>query len=95
MATVPQRLREALIGAPPKTLKELSGELSVAEKDLPAAFEKLTLSLRREGVKLLVEPARCIACGFDFEGRARVTKPSRCPSCRSERIAPARYCIAG
>lgn len=94
MSTIPQRLREALAGAPPKTLKELSGELSVAEKDLGVALEKLTLSLRRESVKLSVEPARCIACGFEFASRQRVTKPSRCPSCRSERIAPPRYSIA-
>jgi aminoglycoside N3'-acetyltransferase/predicted Zn-ribbon and HTH transcriptional regulator len=93
MPTVPQRLREALAGRSPKTLKELSAELSVAEKELVGALEKLALSLRHEKGKLLVQPAYCLACGFEFESRQRLTKPSRCPSCRSERIAPPRYGI--
>jgi predicted Zn-ribbon and HTH transcriptional regulator len=93
MLTVPQRLRQALTGAPPRTLKELSGELSASEKELALALEKLQLSLRHAAVQLGVEPARCIACGFEFESRGRVSKPSRCPNCRSERIQPARFWI--
>jgi predicted Zn-ribbon and HTH transcriptional regulator len=93
MLTVPQRLRQALTGAEPKTLKDLSAELSTSEKDLVGALEKLERSLRRESVKLAVEPARCVACGFEFETRVRVSKPSRCPSCRSERIVAPRFSI--
>jgi transcriptional regulator len=93
MSTVPQRLRQALAGALPKTLKDLSAELSASERELEGALEKLARTLRREGVKLAVEPARCVACGFEFETRERVTKPSRCPSCRSERIVAPRFSI--
>lgn len=93
MATIPQRLREALAGASSKTLKELSAELSVSEKELVGALEKLALSLRNEDAKLLVESAYCIACGYQFESRQRLAKPGRCPSCRSERIAPPRFAI--
>jgi predicted Zn-ribbon and HTH transcriptional regulator len=93
MLTVPQRLREALLGAPPRTLKELSQELSESEKDLAHALEKLQLSLRHGPLELGIVPARCIACGFELETRGRVSKPSRCPSCRSERIEPPRFWI--
>jgi predicted Zn-ribbon and HTH transcriptional regulator len=95
MLTVPQRLREALTDAEAKTLKDLSGELSVSEKDLIPALEKLKRSLEREPIKLGVEPASCLACGFEFDARERVSKPSRCPSCRSERIKPPRFYLRG
>lgn len=89
--TVPQRLRAALSDSEAKTLKQLSAELSLSEKDLVPALEKLKRTLEREKAKLSIEPARCIACGFEFEARDRVAKPSRCPSCRSERIDPPRF----
>jgi predicted Zn-ribbon and HTH transcriptional regulator len=106
--TIPQRVRAALAEATePKTLKALSAELSLSEKDLVPALEKLQRTLEREAKKLGVEPARCIACGFEFELRdrrgtgqgggapARVKRPSRCPSCRSERIDPPRFYLRG
>lgn len=94
-STMPQRLRRALAGAEPRTLKELSGELSVSEKELVPALEKLQRSLARGPHPLAVEPARCIACDYVFDERGRVSKPSRCPRCRSERIAPPRFSLAG
>lgn len=93
MPTVPQRLRDALTGAPPRTLKELSQELSVSEKELAFALGKLTLSLRHQGLSLGTEAACCLECGFEFESRERLTKPSRCPGCKSERIRPPRFWI--
>jgi predicted Zn-ribbon and HTH transcriptional regulator len=34
---------------------------------------------------VVVEPARCRACGFTF-GDDKLAKPSRCPRCRGERL---------
>jgi predicted Zn-ribbon and HTH transcriptional regulator len=36
---------------------------------------------------LLMEPARCRACGFSFTKRVRLSPPSRCPKCKGQRIA--------
>lgn len=94
MPTVPQRLRDTLIGASPKTLKELSHELSVSEKDLAFALEKLALSLPHQALTLGTEAAACLGCGFEFESRGRLTKPSRCPRCKSERIRPPWFWIS-
>lgn len=91
MATQPQRLRQALAGSTPKTLKDLSRELSLSEKELVPLLDKLGQG--RAG--LCIEPARCIGCGFEFKGRSRAAKPSRCPECRSERIAPPRFWVEG
>ena len=89
MATHPQRLRQALAGGTHKTLKELSRELSLSEKELVPLLDKLS----QGGGELCIEPARCIGCGFEFKGRSRAAKPSRCPECRSERIAPPRFWV--
>ena len=95
MGTHPQRLREALIGSEPKSAKELSREVSISEKDVAVALEKLARSLQRGPLELRVEPARCLACGFEFRDRSRAARPSRCAECRSERIQPARFSIGG
>ena len=94
-ATHPQRLREALLGSEPKTAKDLSRELSISEKDVAAALEKLGRSLERGPLLLQVEPPRCVACGFEFRERARASRPSRCPECRAERITLARFSLEG
>jgi predicted Zn-ribbon and HTH transcriptional regulator len=51
--------------------------------------------LKRDGLRLRTEPARCTACGFVFGDRAerRLHTPSRCPRCRSERISEPRFRI--
>jgi len=93
MPTNPQRLREALTGATPRSVKELSQELSLSERDVVAALEKLTRSLERGPALLRRAAPRCLACDFEFSERARISRPSRCPECRSERIQPARFWI--
>ncbi len=91
--TLPQALEKALLHAPPKSLKELSSELGVSEKLLPDALLKLGRSLKNAPERLQQVAAQCIGCGFDFLDRARAHRPSRCPRCRSERIAPAKFWI--
>ena len=80
-------IRAALLGRP-LTAREISARTSLREKDVPPHLEHLERSLRREGERLVVEPARCLACGFEFKARGRMTTPGSCPECRSERIAP-------
>jgi predicted Zn-ribbon and HTH transcriptional regulator len=93
-ATLPQALRAALTGETPKGLDELSRELGVSEKLLPDALDKLRRSLARDAQRLHQEPPRCVACGFEFEARARSRRPSRCPRCSSERLTRPRFWIA-
>jgi predicted Zn-ribbon and HTH transcriptional regulator len=42
---------------------------------------------------LRVEPAQCLACEFVFKEHTRLTKPSKCPVCRSQRLDPPRFVI--
>lgn len=91
--TLPQALRHALTGSTRKSQGELSRELGVSEKLLPEAIDKLRRSLQHGDERLHVEPPRCVACGFEFEDRTRVKRPSRCPRCSSERLTKPRFWI--
>jgi predicted Zn-ribbon and HTH transcriptional regulator len=66
-------------------LSELARLEGTKFKDLAADLEHLERSLRREGMRLTVEPAHCRKCGFVFT-RAKFTRPGRCPKCKSDWI---------
>ena len=91
-ATVRAALRQAL-QAGPRTARELSGTVGVPEKQVAAHLEHLARSLKAAGERLRVEPARCLDCGFAFRKRDRLSRPSRCPVCRSERLDAPRFAI--
>jgi len=63
-------------------LSELARAEGIRPKDLEQELQHLEKSLRREGLRLLIDPAECRKCGFVF-GRRKLHKPGRCPQCRS------------
>jgi predicted Zn-ribbon and HTH transcriptional regulator len=69
--------------------------VGIREKDVADHLEHLSHTLAREGARLVVEPASCIACGYRFSDRARLTRPGSCPSCRSTRIDPPEFRMEG
>jgi transcriptional regulator len=93
-ATVRASLAEVLREGP-ATARELSERVSIREKDVAEHLEHLERSLRAKGERLAIEPAACIACGYAFADRRRLTRPGRCPECGSERIDPPAYRIEG
>ncbi|NTU59794.1 MAG: ArsR family transcriptional regulator [Deltaproteobacteria bacterium] len=84
----------ALLRRGPSTLHDLAAELGLREGDVA---DHLAHALRtaRAHERLHEEPARCLSCGFVFRKREKVTTPSRCPRCRSERVQPATFRIEG
>jgi predicted Zn-ribbon and HTH transcriptional regulator len=89
--TIREALREALDR--PRTMLELSQLVRQPEKELAPHLEHLRRSLPAQGARLVVEPATCKSCGHVFEDRTRLTKPSRCPECKKERIEPPRFSV--
>jgi hypothetical protein len=88
-------LRDAL-RAGPLTARELSARVGVPEKQVAGHLEHLGRSLKAAGERRLqVEPARCLDCGFVFRKRDRLSRPSRCPVCRSEHLDAPRFAIVG
>ncbi len=88
-ASVRMRLLERLRQGP-ATLRQLAWLLGVREREAAEHLAHVVRSLG-PGERLVEEPAECLACGFRFTKRDRLTTPGRCPGCRSERIAPARF----
>jgi len=85
--TVRAQLREELSRGP-QTARSLSTAVGLREREISDHLEHLSRSLGAHGERLAVEPASCLACGYAFKDRRRLTTPSRCPKCGSERIEP-------
>jgi predicted Zn-ribbon and HTH transcriptional regulator len=88
--TIRQSIREAIRDAS-LTAHEISEVARVAERDVAAHLASIERGAKYHGEELVVEPARCELCDFVFRKRERLTAPSRCPKCRSERIHPPRF----
>src|ERR671912_2176606 len=73
------------------TAREISGRVGVSEKDVAGHLGHLARSFKAAGERLEIEPAQCLACGFVFKDRTRLTTPSRCPRCKDEGTVPPRF----
>lgn len=83
--TIRQAIMHALEEGPLSSL-DLSGMVGIPEKDIAGHLEHIRISLHRAGNEFVVTPAECVKCGFVFEKRGRLTKPGKCPVCKSESI---------
>lgn len=72
----------------PHTIADLSKTVGKAEKEI---VEQLS-HIQKTGT-LRIDPAECIACGFEFTERERLKKPGRCPKCKSNRISTPSFSI--
>ena len=66
--------------------RQLSAELRISMKEVPAHLAHVARSIRPER-KLALIPSECHACGFAFSDRQRLSIPFRCPKCRHEGIS--------
>ena len=90
--TVRERMREVLRQGP-ATARDLSRELGIPEGDVAGHLAHLARSLKHTGERLVITPARCLACGFVFTRRTRYTRPGHCPECRSTRTTLPEFSI--
>lgn len=90
-ATTRQRIADALRERP-MTASELSETVGVATGSVYEHLEHVAASLDGTDERFLVAPPACRDCGFDgFDDP--LNYPSRCPECRSERIAEPRFTV--
>lgn len=71
-----------ILSAEPRTASSLARELGLARRELEDDLRHMIRSARAAGHDVIVEPARCRACGYLF-GEEKLSKPSRCPACKS------------
>ncbi len=83
-----RRYITALLEEGTYSAKELSNIIRIPEKDICDHLEHLQRTFGKSGKSLEVISAGCRHCGFVFKKRTRLTKPGKCPSCRSIHIQP-------
>lgn len=77
------------------TALQLSSALGIAEKAIPAHLEHLRKSAEGTDERFEVDPPVCNRCDYVFRERDRLTRPSRCPQCKGERIEAPRFRLVG
>ncbi|MCG8673600.1 MAG: hypothetical protein MI867_29700 [Pseudomonadales bacterium] len=70
-----------LLKGPKQTIGSLSKHVRKQEKEIA---EHLKHICKSENV--IIEPAECIKCGYVFEDRVKIKKPSKCPICKGTYI---------
>lgn len=68
------------------TALEISRAVRISEKDVYRHLAHIEKTMAGQGRKLSFTPCTCLACGFTFTDRRRLTRPGRCPRCRQSRI---------
>jgi len=66
----------------------ISRELGESEKEIYDYLNQLN-----ETNRLSIVPAECGKCGYKYENRRKVKKPSKCPSCKSTYIKQPEYTL--
>ena len=85
MGTIRQQIID-LLHKEDLTALDISQVLRVPEKDVYQHLAHIEKSVAAQGGKLSLTPCTCLACGFTFKDRRRLTRPGRCPRCRESRI---------
>ncbi len=82
----------ALLSAQPRSVSSLARELRLTRRDMEDDLRHMIRSARAAGHHVVIEPARCKACGFVF-GEDKLSKPGKCPQCRQSRILEAQIVV--
>ena len=74
-----------VLATQPRSVSSIARELGLKRGDVEDDLRHAIRSARASGRRVLIEPACCRSCGFTF-GEDKLSKPSRCPNCRGERL---------
>jgi predicted Zn-ribbon and HTH transcriptional regulator len=91
--TVRQRMIE-LLAETRLSAYQLAQLLGIPERHVEDHLPHIVKSLVRDrSRRFVLDPSACSDCGFVFRDRTKLTRPSRCPICRSEAVTAPRYGI--
>ena len=92
MPTLRQKIM-TLLSDKEMSAREISGEVGIAEKEVVEHLAHIARSVSAQGRKIIITPANCLACGYEFENRRRFTRPGRCPQCKKSHLQSPRFRI--
>lgn len=84
--TIRQQIFDAL--DVPLSVRDISTRFGMSMKDAAEHLQHVIKSAEADGWWLVIDGALCEKCDYRFSERTRLTKPSRCPKCKGERILP-------
>lgn len=67
-----------------RSAQQLANEFKVELFEILEDLKHIKYSIKPK--KLKIQPAQCKKCGFKFEERGKIKRPSKCPMCHSEWI---------
>ena len=70
-----------ILSAHPRSVSSIARELGLKRGDVEEDLRHMIRSARAAGHRVVIEPARCRACGFTFSDD-KLSKPGKCPQCR-------------
>jgi transcriptional regulator len=88
-----RRYVTALLQEQTLSAKDISTSVRIPEKEVYEHLEHIRKTLNKDNKHLEVEPAFCEKCGFVFRKRGKLSKPGKCPLCRSSLIHPPFFSI--
>ena len=73
---------------------QLAQLMGIPERQVEEHVAHIVKTIARDRSRTFVlEPSECRDCAFAFRERTKLTRPGRCPRCRSEAITSPRYGI--
>jgi len=66
------------------TAQELANHFKIELAEIIDDLDHLKRSIRPK--RIIMKPAFCKYCGFEFRERSRIKAPSKCPKCKKEWI---------
>jgi len=71
--------------------RELSQAMRIREREVYDHLSHIARSVTTQRKKLIVQPFRCLGCGYVFQDRKRFTPPGRCPRCKKAHLERPSY----
>jgi predicted Zn-ribbon and HTH transcriptional regulator len=88
-----QRIKDLLF-VTPLSARRIAEIVGMSERQVEDHLSHIVKSVAQDRtLKFVLDPPACKDCEFVFRNRERLTRPSRCPQCRSEAITEPRYSI--
>ncbi|HDQ59867.1 MAG TPA: ArsR family transcriptional regulator [Candidatus Woesearchaeota archaeon] len=75
------------------TLKQLAEHFAITPKEISEDLKHISQTIKAGHKKLVQRWAVCNSCGFVFKERKRLSRPTKCPECRSEDISEQKFSI--
>ena len=92
-AETPRESLLKVLGSEPVTARELSQTVGLSEREVLQHLEHLQKSLKTKNRRLEIKSPECLDCGYLFRKRTRLTRPGKCPLCRSTHLTEPKFHI--